>query len=110
MLMSVPNIEELYQKCCAIAEEKDKKDLQSALHALRCIIGPRAKLVCTSTIEPTLKQGVVLVTILFTRYDAFSYHNYVYFMSRDNPSVLIKSAIRTCKALTGIDLSNCTQW
>ena len=65
------------------AEEKDKKDLQSALHALRCIIGPRAKLVCTSTIEPTLKQGVVLVTILFTRYDAFSYHNYVYFLSRE---------------------------
>jgi len=27
-----------------------------------------------------------------------------------DPSVLIKTAIRTCKALTGVDLSPCTQW
>lgn len=27
-----------------------------------------------------------------------------------DPSVLIKTAIRTCKALTGVDLSSCTQW
>ena len=27
-----------------------------------------------------------------------------------DPSVLIKTAIRVCRALTGIDLSNCTQW
>ncbi|RXM30670.1 Cell division cycle and apoptosis regulator protein 1 [Acipenser ruthenus] len=27
-----------------------------------------------------------------------------------DPSVLIKTAIRSCKALTGIDLSLCTQW
>lgn len=27
-----------------------------------------------------------------------------------DPSVLIKTAIRCCKALTGIDLSLCTQW
>ena len=27
-----------------------------------------------------------------------------------DPSVLIKTAIRCCKALTGIDLSVCTQW
>ncbi|CAG5106108.1 Similar to ccar1: Cell division cycle and apoptosis regulator protein 1 (Xenopus laevis) [Cotesia congregata] len=27
-----------------------------------------------------------------------------------DPSVLIKTAVRTCKALTGIDLSHCTQW
>lgn len=28
----------------------------------------------------------------------------------NDPSVLIKTAIRCCKALTGIDLSLCTQW
>ena len=27
-----------------------------------------------------------------------------------DPSVLVKTAIRACKALTGIDLSNCTHW
>ena len=27
-----------------------------------------------------------------------------------DPSVLIRTAIRVCRALTGIDLSNCTQW
>ncbi len=27
-----------------------------------------------------------------------------------NPLVLIKTAIRTTKTLTGIDLSSCTQW
>uniref|UniRef100_A0A0A9XIZ5 Cell division cycle and apoptosis regulator protein 1 n=1 Tax=Lygus hesperus TaxID=30085 RepID=A0A0A9XIZ5_LYGHE len=27
-----------------------------------------------------------------------------------DPGVLVKTAIRTCKALTGIDLSSCTQW
>lgn len=27
-----------------------------------------------------------------------------------DPTVLIRTAIRTCKALTGIDLSRCTQW
>ena len=27
-----------------------------------------------------------------------------------NPAVLVKTAIRTCKALTGIDLSGCTKW
>lgn len=28
----------------------------------------------------------------------------------NDPAVLIKTAIRCCKALTGIDLSLCTQW
>lgn len=27
-----------------------------------------------------------------------------------NPRTLINTAIRTCKALTGIDLSKCTKW
>ena len=27
-----------------------------------------------------------------------------------NPATLVKTAIRTCKALTGIDLSGCTKW
>lgn len=27
-----------------------------------------------------------------------------------DPRVLVKTAIRACKALTGIDLSGCTQW
>lgn len=27
-----------------------------------------------------------------------------------DPSVLIKTAIRTCRALTGVDLTSCTHW
>jgi hypothetical protein len=27
-----------------------------------------------------------------------------------NPAVLVQTAIRTVKALAGVDLSNCTQW
>ncbi len=27
-----------------------------------------------------------------------------------DPSVLVRTAIRACRALTGIDLSGCTQW
>lgn len=27
-----------------------------------------------------------------------------------DPGVLVKTAIRNCKALTGVDLSACTQW
>ena len=27
-----------------------------------------------------------------------------------DPSVLVRTAIRACRALTGVDLSGCTQW
>lgn len=100
MLMSVPAIEELYQKCCGLAEEKDKRDRASVesdsdyVHPSRLInflVGLRGK-------NETMAIGGAWSPSL----DGKNPEN--------DPSVLIKTAIRTCKALTGMDLSNCTQW
>lgn len=98
MLMSVPTIEDIYTKCCALAEDKEKKDRDSEerdfVHPTRLInflVGLRGK-------NETMAIGGPWSPSL----------------DGDNPdkdpSVLIKTAIRTCRALTGIDLSNCTQW
>ncbi|KAK9721467.1 DBC1 [Popillia japonica] len=98
MLMSVPGTEELYQKCCAMAEDKDRRDRDSEerdyVHPTRLVnflVGLRGK-------NETMAIGGPWSPSL----------------DGENPekdqSVLIKTAIRTCKALTGIDLSNCTKW
>ncbi|GJQ87233.1 hypothetical protein Trydic_g8462 [Trypoxylus dichotomus] len=98
MLMSVPGMEELYQKCCAMAENKDRRDRDSEerdyVHPTRLVnflVGLRGK-------NETMAIGGPWSPSL----------------DGENPekdqSVLIKTAIRTCKALTGIDLSNCTKW
>lgn len=100
MLMSVPSIEELYQKCCVLAEEKDKRERDSEdrdtdyVHPTRLInflVGLRGK-------NETMAIGGPWSPSL----DGEN--------PEKDPSVLIKTAIRTCKALSGIDLSNCTQW
>nr|CAH7723590.1 unnamed protein product [Callosobruchus chinensis] len=100
MLMSVPGLEELYQKCCGILDEKDKRDRdreseeRDYIHPTRLInflVGLRGK-------NETMAIGGPWSPSL----DGANPHK--------DPTVLIKTAIRTCKALTGIDLSNCTQW
>ncbi|KAL1492187.1 hypothetical protein ABEB36_012671 [Hypothenemus hampei] len=98
MLMSVPGLEEIYQKCCALADEKDSRDRDSEdrdhVHPTRLInflVGLRGK-------NETMAIGGPWSPSL----DGEN--------PETDPSVLIKTAIRTCKALTGIDLSNCTQW
>lgn len=100
MLMSIPAIEELYQKCCGLAEEKDKREGDSEdregdyVHPTRLInflVGLRGK-------NETMAIGGPWSPSL----DGAN--------PDKDPSVLIKTAIRSCKALTGIDLSNCTQW
>lgn len=96
--MSVPAIEELYQKCCAIAEYKERRDRESEekdfVHPTRLInflVGLRGK-------NETMAIGGPWSPSL----DGEN--------PNKDPTVLIKTAIRTCKALTGIDLSSCTQW
>ncbi|XP_066156460.1 cell division cycle and apoptosis regulator protein 1-like isoform X1 [Euwallacea fornicatus] len=98
MLMSVPVIEEIYQKCCALADDKEGRDRESEdkdyIHPTRLInflVGLRGK-------NETMAIGGPWSP-------SFDGEN-----PETDPSVLIKTAIRTCKALTGIDLSNCTQW
>lgn len=96
--MSVPGMEEMYQKCCVMAEDKDRRDRDSeekdSVHPTRLInflVGLRGK-------NETMAIGGPWSSSLDGEHP-----------ERD-PSVLIRTAIRTCKALTGIDLSNCTKW
>ncbi|XP_023018304.1 cell division cycle and apoptosis regulator protein 1 [Leptinotarsa decemlineata] len=98
MLMSVPGIDEIYQKCCTLAEVNEDKDFlhpnKLIMHPSRLInflVGLRGK-------NETMAIGGAWSPSLDGENP-----------DRD-PSVLIKTAIRTCKALTGIDLSNCTRW
>lgn len=93
MLMGVPPITEIYRKCFAMAEEKDR-DEREFVHPTRLInflVGMRAKNETMAIGGPWSKS-----------------------LDGENPmtdnSVLIKTAIRNCKLLTGIDLSHCTQW
>lgn len=93
MLMSTPGLEEMYQKCCALAESRDVED-RDYVHPTRLInflVGLRGK-------NETMAIGGAWSPSL----DGEN--------PEKDPSVLIRTAIRTCKSLIGIDLSNCTQW
>ena len=84
---------DLYHKSCALAEDtSDVKD--SYRHPTRMIqflVGLKGKgepLAIGGPWSPSLDGS----------------------NPKDDPTVLIKTATRTTKALTGIDLSGCTQW
>ncbi|KAK3091306.1 hypothetical protein FSP39_018795 [Pinctada imbricata] len=93
MLLSCPSLEDLYHKSCALAE--DPSDVQEGfVHPTRLIhflVGMKGKnetMAIGGPWSPTLDGA----------------------NPGDDPKVLIRTAIRTTKALTGIDLSGCTQW
>ena len=94
MLMDVPSMTEFYRRCFATAEEKDRDDEQDFVHPTRLInflvgvLGKNEICAIGGPWSPSLDGP----------------------NPESDPSVLIKTAIRTCKALTGIDLSPCTQW
>ncbi|KAI5644392.1 DBC1 domain-containing protein [Phthorimaea operculella] len=96
MLISMPTLESLYQKCgLTKSDDKDKRASKSPLHPTRLIkflVGQKGKggenFAIGGPWSPSL-DGENPDT---------------------DPSVLVRTAIRTCKALTGIDLSACTQW
>lgn len=94
MLISMPNLESLYQKCgLTKVDEKDKR--KAPLHPTRLIkflVGQKSK----------GGENFALGGPWSPSLDGENPQN--------NPAVLIRTAIRTCKALTGIDLSHCTQW
>ncbi|PSN50436.1 hypothetical protein C0J52_04927 [Blattella germanica] len=98
MLMSMPTMEEIFRKCCALAEDKENKDssddARDFVHPTRLVnflVGLRGK-------NETMAVGGPWSPSL----DGPN--------PDKDPSVLIKTAIRTCQALTGINLSHCTQW
>lgn len=94
MLMGIPPTSELYQKCFATAEDLQLDEDKSYVHPSRLItflVGNRGK-------HETMAIGGPWSRSL----DGEDPLN--------DPTVLIRTAIRTCKALTGIDLSKCSQW
>lgn len=91
MLMSVPPMAEFYRKCFASAEDKDRDDLLHPSRLISFLVGVLPKN------EPMTIGGAWSPSL-----DGQN--------PEKDPTVLIKTAIRTCKALTGIDLSPCTQW
>ncbi|TNM99969.1 hypothetical protein fugu_013002 [Takifugu bimaculatus] len=93
MLLANPSLEELYHKSCALAEDTQevKDSFQHPARLIKFLVGMRGKdeaMAIGGHWSPSLDGADP---------------------ERD-PSVLIKTAIRCCKALTGIDLSLCTQW
>lgn len=95
MLMGIPPISEVYRKCFSTAEDKDQNDDdRSYVHPSRLInflVGLRGK-----------NEAMAIGGPWSPSLDGPN--------PESDPSVLIKTAIRTCKALTGIDLTPCTQW
>ena len=91
MLLSQPSMLDIYKKCCSLAEDIKDDDFTHPARVLQFLVGMRAKnepLAIGGPWSPSL-DGPDPAT---------------------NPQTLIKTAIRTTKALTGIDLSTCTQW
>ncbi|XP_023931165.1 cell division cycle and apoptosis regulator protein 1-like [Lingula anatina] len=93
MLMSSPTLEELYHKTCALAEDssEQKESFQHPTRLLSFLVGLKGKS------EPMAIGGPWSPSL-----DGPN--------PAEDPAVLTRTAIRTTKALTGIDLSACTQW
>lgn len=94
MLMGIPPISDVYRKCFSTAEEKERDEDRSYVHPTRLInflVGIRGK-----------NEAMAIGGPWSPSLDGPN-------PERD-PSVLIRTAIRTCRALTGIDLTPCTQW
>lgn len=90
MLLASPLMEELFQKSCALAQT-ESDSFQHPTRLLQFLVGIRGKN------EPMAIGGAWSPSL-----DGPN--------PAENPQVLIKTAIRTTKALTGLDLSSCTQW
>ena len=90
MLLSTPPLEDLFKKSCNLAED-NSESFQHPTRLLQFLVGVRGKN------EPMAIGGAWSASL-----DGPD--------PEDNPQVLIKTAIRTTKALTGLDLSGCTQW
>merc|ERR1719210_508976 len=93
MLLSSPNMDGLYEKTCNLVDSgsRDRDDLVHPTRALKFLVG--------------LKEKREVMAIGGPWSPSLDGSN-----PGSDPSTLIKTAIRTCGALTGIDLSGCTQW
>ena len=93
MLMAVPAIEDIYRRSCALSE--DPSEVRDCfVHPTRLInflVGLKGK-------NETMAIGGYWSPSL----DGAN--------PEKDPNVLIRTAIRTCLALTGINLAGCTTW
>ena len=93
MLLSMSSIEDLYRQSCSLAEDpQDVRDsFQHPTRLIHFLVGLRGKS------EPMAIGGPWSPSL-----DGAN--------PETDQRVLINTAIRTTRALTGIDLSQCTQW
>jgi len=93
MLLSCPVLPDLYQKSCSLAQDpSDIRDsFQHPSRLIQFLVGLKNKT------EPMTIGGLWSPSL-----DGSDPMN--------DLSVLINTAIRTTRSLTGIDLSKCTQW
>lgn len=93
MLISCPSLDDLYHKSCSLSQDPENIQ-ENFVHPTRLInflVGVKGKN------EPIAIGGAWSPSL-----DGPN--------PAEDPKVLIKTAIRTTKALTGINLSACTQW
>lgn len=91
MLLTQPSLDDLYQGCCSLAEDNREEEFTHPARLLQFLVGMKSKN------EPLAIGGAWSPSL-----DGADPEN--------NPQVLIRTAIRTTKSLTGVDLSACTQW
>ncbi|XP_062927577.1 cell division cycle and apoptosis regulator protein 1 isoform X2 [Mobula hypostoma] len=93
MLLASPGMEELFHKSCALAEDSQevREGFQHPARLIKFLVGMKGK------DEAMAIGGHWSPSLDGPNPDT-------------DPSVLIRTAIRCCKALTSIDLSGCTQW
>ncbi|XP_067858754.1 cell division cycle and apoptosis regulator protein 1 isoform X1 [Heptranchias perlo] len=93
MLLASPGMEELFHKSCALAEDSQeiREGFQHPARLIKFLVGMKGK-----------DEAMAIGGHWSPSLDGPN--------PETDPSVLIRTAIRCCKALTSIDLSGCTQW
>ena len=93
MLISCPTLDDLYHRSCSLSQDPEgvREDFVHPTRLVNFLVGVKGKN------EPIAIGGPWSPSL-----DGEN--------PTDDPQVLIKTAVRTCKALTGINLSQCTQW
>jgi len=93
MLLTTSTLDDICHKACALADDPDnvRESFQHPTRLIQFLVGLRGKN------EPMAIGGPWSPSL-----DGAD--------PASDQQVLVKTAIRTTKALTGIDLSKCTQW